>query len=153
MKKIIIFDFNRTIYNPEAGTLFPEVGKVMNSLLKKEYQLFLLSHIGTSSKKAKERKKIIYDLGLEKYFQENIILTRNKSAEDFEKILAKSGVLAKSSFVVGDRVRKEIAFANTLGCRTIWLKKGRFAVETPRDKKEKPKHTVENLEEILEILV
>src|SRR3989344_4974661 len=141
MKKIIIFDFNRTIYDPDNNCLISGAKFVLRTLLRRGFSLYLISRA------EKSRKQLIKNLGIGKYFS-RIIIAKEKSRRDFERITAPMAVCRSSSFVVGDRVRKEICIGNLLGLQTIWLKSGKFADEKPREKNEKPAHIVSFLREI-----
>lgn len=142
MKKIIIFDFNRTIYDPDNNALISGAGFVLQTLLRRGFSLYLISRAG------KSRKELIENLGIGKYFF-RIIVAKEKSKKDFERIATPMAINQNLSFVVGDRVRKEIRIGNSLGLQTIWFKSGKFADEKPRRKIEWPTYTVSFLRDIL----
>jgi len=140
MQKIIIFDFNRTIYDPDRGALLPNVELVLQTLQTMGFALFLVSRAGES------RRKLIADLGIAKYFVD-IVVSDEKSRKDFASLLSPE-VSLPQSFVVGDRVRQEIAIGNSLGFQTIWLRQGRFSQETPQNDQEEPKFIIQNLSDL-----
>jgi FMN phosphatase YigB (HAD superfamily) len=144
MKKAIIFDFKRTIYDPDLGQLMPGTRSVLTSLKKKGYRLFLISH-------GSYPQTLIKNLGIASYFEE-IVVTPDKSVEDFRKLVAKHRLDPKSSFVVGDRVKGEIKMGNQLGLISIWLKKGLFASEEPSERQEKPDFIISTLKDILKLV-
>lgn len=144
MKKIIIFDFNRTLFDPDEGKLFDSALDVLDALKSSGGRLFLVG------KGTKERENLIYDLGLDKYF-EKIILKEEKKIEDFETI-KKLAAAGDELFSVGDRIRKEITLSNRCGFKTIWFQNGKFSAEVPESEIEKPWKTVKNLRELMEIL-
>lgn len=141
--KILVFDFYRTLYDPEKEGLEKSSKKVLKAFLKNGFELCLVSQ-------GKERRELIENLNLEKCFSK-ILLSSEKSLEDFKKLVT-SEVKKKESFVVGDRVKKEIKFGNLLGLKTVWLKKGKFANELPSDPTEEPDFVIEELEEVLRII-
>ena len=143
MRKIVIFDFKRTIFDPDTGKLIPGTKQVLLTLKKRDFDLFLVSH-------GSFKKVLIDELGVGSYF-EGIVISKEKSVEDFNKIITENNVDIKNSFVVGDRVRGEIAFGNSLGFKTIWLKKGLFAEELPSNYQERPNFIVSEIKEVLEI--
>lgn len=145
MKKIIIFDFNRTIYDPDKKCLIPFSRFVLRTLLRRGFVLYLISRAETSS------KKLIRDLGIRQYFS-RIIVAEEKGKKDFSPIVAQKTVARDLSFVVGDRVRKEISIGNSLKLRTVWLKAGKFADEKPKKKIERPTCTVHALKDILSVI-
>ena len=145
MKKIIIFDFNRTIYDPDAGELVPGVRFVLRTLLRRGFVLYLISRAGES------RKRLMGELNVKKYFR-RVVIAPEKRKRDFDRLAGSKSVNKEESFVVGDRVRKEIAIGNSLGLKTIWVRSGRFARETSRKKIERPDYTVKSLRDVLLII-
>lgn len=145
MKKIIIFDFNRTIYDPDNGCLISGARFVLRTLLRRGFSLYLVSRAG------KSRRELIKNLGIGQYFSRAII-AKEKSKKDFERIVAPKVIERSLSFVVGDRVRKEISIGNLLGLKTVWLKSGKFANEKPRKKVERPTYTVRTFREIVSVI-
>ncbi len=145
MKKIIIFDFNRTMYDPEKECLMSGAKFVLRTLLRRGFVLHLVSRAGQS------RKKLIQELGIAQYFS-RVVVAKEKNKKEFARLVASKTILRNRSFVVGDRVRKEIKIGNSIGVQTIWLKSGKFANEKPRKKIERPTYTVCTLREILSVV-
>ena len=145
MKEIIIFDFNRTLYDPDADKLISGAKFVLRILCRRGFSLYLISRAG------KSRRALIRSLGIEHYFS-RVIVAKEKSKKDFKRIVASKTVDRHSSFVVGDRVRKEIRIGNELGLQTIWLCAGKFAGERPVKKIEQPIHTARSLRDVLRII-
>lgn len=146
MRKLIIFDFNRTIYDPEANTLYPIVPKLLKTLRRNGFELHLVSRANNS------RSQLIKDLGLNESFN-SAVITKSKSLSDFKKLLEGEEVNKEMSFVIGDRVKEEIRYGNLLGLKTVWLQKGRFADEFPESEQEKPSFTIKNLKELLDLII
>ncbi|MBU1037246.1 HAD hydrolase-like protein [Patescibacteria group bacterium] len=144
MKKIIIFDFNRTIYDPESRDLIVDARLVLRTLLKRGFDLYLISRAENS------RKKLIDELGVIQYFTK-IIIVKEKNKRIFQKIIAEKNVDLQSSFIIGDRIKKEIIIGNILGLQTIWLQDGKFSNELPSTKNEQPKYVVKKLKDVLNI--
>lgn len=145
MKKIIIFDFNRTIYNPELFRLMPKAKFVLRTLLRRGFRLYLVSCGGQS------RKQTIEELKIKKYFY-RIIISPRKNKKIFKQIIEESFANRRLSFVVGDRVKKEIRFGNKLNLKTIWLRKGEFASELARKNIERPTYIINSLADVLKII-
>lgn len=145
MKKVVIFDFNRTIYDPEAGRLVKNARFTLRTLLRRGFYLYLISYAGES------RRRLIKNLNIDQYFR-RVMVTRTKSKKDFERIVNSRSVICSSSFVIGDRVRKEIKIGNLLGMQTIWVRGGKFAKEFPRRLIERPTYAVIELKNILNIV-
>ena len=144
LKTIAIFDFNRTIYDPDHRTLTPWVRMILHALRGKDYDLYLISTANPS------RKELIKKLGLDLYFTK-ILITKSKKWE-FQKIGKSKMIDFSKSFVVGDRVKSEITYGNELGMITIWIKNGRFANEKPSQRIEQPSFIVPILRDILTII-
>jgi len=144
MKKIIIFDFNQTIYNPNDQTLIKDASLVLKSLVKLGFDLYLISR-GDET-----RKKLIDKLQIKNYFL-RIIISKEKSKQDFQRLIDREVALG-SSFIVGDRIKQEILFGNALGLQTVWFKNGKFKNELPTNRKEQPNYIIYRLIEILRIV-
>lgn len=142
--KAIIFDFNRTIYDPEINKVDNNAEMLLHKLREREFILFLISRGG------KERKNFINNLDIKKNFKE-IIVSNEKSEADFIKIIKNNKINPKLSFVIGDQVKREITFGNKLGFKTIWLKKGKFSNIKPQKKVEQPNNIVKKLDDILKL--
>lgn len=145
MKKIIIFDFNRTIYDPDNKCLVYGTRFVLRILFRRGFLLYLVSRAG------KSRRALIESLGIGQYFS-CIKIVKEKSKKDFERILVSKEINRSLSYVIGDRIRKEISIGNSLGLQTVWFRAGKFADEKPRKKIERPKYTVRNLRDILSVI-
>ena len=138
--KAVIFDFNRTLYDPETGAFVPGAIKCVEALKKDGALLFLIGK-GTN-----ERAELISELGLHRYFDE-IIIKEEKELADFEYL--KKKYPEADFYAIGDRVKKEIRFGNACGFKTIWLKRGKFASELPEGPGEKPWKTIGDFDELL----
>lgn len=144
MIKGIIFDFNRTLYDPEKSGLYEGALNLLEKLAKK-YKLALISY-GLS-----DRKMLIRDLGIEKYFVKIIVVPEKKKEPLLECLLA-FDCRPEETLVVGDRVKSEIKLANELGMVTCWLRRGKFAAERPTKPSEKPDFIIFSLSEVPEVL-
>lgn len=143
MKKVVIFDFNRTLYDPETGSFFPGAIQTLEKLKKKGAVLILLGK-GTD-----ERMNLINELGLHRYFDE-IIVREEKELGDYEYLKKKH---PKAKFYsIGDRLRKEIKYSNICGFKTIRFKQGKFSTEKPDCPEEKPWKTIMSFDKFLPLL-
>jgi len=129
----IIFDYNRTLFDPDVDTLYPGVLDLLN-VASQKHEIFLVS------RNERARKKRMKDLGIEQYFKE-IFFVDEKSDALFVFIAG-----GMRGMVVGDSIQDEIAIGNRLGLITVRLKQGKFAYETPQNKSEIPAFEVENIE-------
>lgn len=143
MNKVIIFDFNRTLFDPSAQALMPNALDIVRAAQQKGYTLVLLA------KAAPSRRELIAELGLAPFFAE-IQLVNAKSARMFRDIADRYAADLSASYVIGDRAHGEILHGHTAGWRTIWLRAGAFAHELPNGYT--PTHIVQNLNDILPLL-
>lgn len=143
MRKIVILDFKRTIFDPDSGKLMPNAKSVLRTLKTRGFDLFLVSH-------GSFQEDLIKTLGINQFFKA-IVVSKEKSKKDFEGVIAGRDIDVRSSFVIGDRVKGEIKFGNSLGFQTIWFKQGLFADELPAGVHEKPTYIVKDIKKVLEI--
>ncbi len=145
MNKIIIFDFNRTLYDPEAGRLMYGARAVLTTLRKRQFRLFLIS---TADQK---RLGLIKRLSLTELFDE-VVLVSAKSSRPFKRIIGRVNADVRQSFVVGDRVQHEIILGNRCGLRTVWLRRGKFRNELPQSPEQKPDYSIADIRDVLSII-
>lgn len=105
MIKTIIFDLIDTLYDPNSKKLFPDTLTTLD-LLKNNFSLILVTDF------KEDKKRLLDDLGLEKYF-DNIIIS-NKSNNLFESILNGNSIRASECLVIGDNEKNEIQIARNL---------------------------------------
>lgn len=138
----IIFDFSRTLYDPDARVLIDGAAELLGAIARSDYKLCLVG-----KKSPEDREALVSELGIDRYFLHTAFVDE-KARQDFEECMRKMGLAASEIAVVGDRVRKEIRLGNELGMTTIWYKAGRFAGEIPACASEEPTYTVTKLADI-----
>lgn len=136
----IIFDFNRTLFNPETGSLYPGALPLLRALATR-HTLFLMS------KRESGREHLLEELGIESCFKKALFVEQ-KTKEDLSSLV--DG--AKNTLVVGDRIKREITLGNQLGFFTVWVKQGRFADEMPTADNEEPDYTIQNIQDLDKII-
>lgn len=141
--KGIIFDFNRTLYDPEHNTLVNGTTKLLGLLQRNGYLLCLIS-----KKSTEDRESQITSLGLSKYFKKILIIEGNKQEKDFRECLKAMDLSTHEVAVVGDRINEEILLGNKMGMCTIWYKSGKFAIEVPTESIQEPCYTITKLEKV-----
>lgn len=144
MIKSIIFDFNRTLFDPERADFNPKALVVLKKL-KSKYKLFLISSGGT------KRQDLINRLNLKDYFLKITITEKEKSQEDFADCLTKGNCLPEETLVLGDVLNSEIFLGKGLGTKTVWFKKGLFSNQKIT-KKNKPDYIISSLWELLSLI-
>src|SRR3989344_3214997 len=98
----IIFDYNRTIFDPDKQELYSGVFELISELSNK-HELFLVS------KDEPGRNAVLDSFNISNFFQK-IVFTSDKSAQVFKEIIGDKDI----AMVVGDRIRKEISMGNEL---------------------------------------
>lgn len=142
---LIIFDFNRTIYDPDTRALVPHARRVLWVLGRRGHRVFLLS------RKEPGRQSAFRALGLDRYFFGSAFVDV-KTKETLSRIMRKNKTPPNETVVVGDYVKEDIACGNAIGAKTIWVRRGKFARVLPSAPQEEPTHTVRDIREILKII-
>jgi len=143
-KKLVIFDFNRTLYDPEKKKFIDGAKELIQRLSAEKATLILVSM------NEGERMHILKKSGLDKYFSETLFVNQ-KSKDLFNSIIDKYH--SCELYIVGDYLYGEIYFGNICGAKTIWLKAGKFSGLKMRSNDDKPSFTVTSLREIFSLLV
>lgn len=141
----VIFDFNRTIYDPETGSMLSGAREVLDALRARSVPLYLVSKADES------RPQVLKEMGVEDFFAELFFVERKDPTLFFE-ILKRAGVQPKQMYVVGDHLHKEIRCGNQCGMRTIWLKRGKFSDLEPATEADHPWKTVGEMDEVLGLI-
>lgn len=135
--KTIIFDWKRTLYDPNNKSLIKGSLRLLSFLKQKKYLLVLIG------KGSNDMYQEIERLDVKQYFTNVFFKEGKKNDNLFKKYVLKSD--PGSTIVVGDRVRSEIEVGNRLKSITIWIKQGKFAEELPLSKKQTPTYIVNSL--------
>jgi|AntRauTorcE11898_2_1112593.scaffolds.fasta_scaffold00223_8 tRNA pseudouridine55 synthase len=143
----IIFDFNRTLYDPEKEKLMDGARKLLRYLKNRELKMALLSKATDQS-----RRQFISELGLDEFFDEVMVVTGEKTPHHFHSLQQALGIDARRCLIIGDRVKSEISAANSLGMQTCWLRRGKFKKEIPGNTLEQPGRIINNIQEIYHFL-
>lgn len=136
----IIFDYNRTVYDPDTEQLFPGVLEMLENL-EKDHELFLISmnELG--------RKDALSKLGINRYFN-RVTFVDEKTEEAFVSLVKN----ISDTMVVGDRTADEIRIGNALGCVTVWVRQGKFGKEMPLSKQEEPNFIIDKITDLKKII-
>lgn len=140
----IIFDWKRTLYDPDKRVLINGALNLLEALKNKNIPMVL---IGKGSEDMSEEVK---RLGVEKYFKQIVFAQGDKDPEVFKAHISKKD--PKKTTLIGDRVKSELMIGKGLGVTTIWIKQGKFASELPENKDEEPDYTVSSLIDCLNLL-
>lgn len=146
--KIIIWDFNRTLYNPDAAKLIKGAVEVLVYARQKNYTGILFSKNKVGAMPIKEQ---LESLDINEYFQA-IIESEGKNIKDIEQLLLFYPPDKTKSYLISDRAQTDISVGNALGFKTVWFKNGKFACDLPRTAEETPLFTIDKLIEFKHIL-
>ena len=129
----IIFDYSRTIFNPDTDRLYVGVFEVLDEL-SKSHELYLVST------HEQGRREKIKDFGIHIFFKKVFFVNR-KSVEIF-KLIADEG---DEVLVVGDNIYSEINVGNKMNFNTVLLNHGYSNRMLPLKEEHKPKHTISHI--------
>lgn len=136
----IIFDYNRTLFNPELNELYPGARELLRRLHAR-HELFLVSRF------EQERITQLETLDIRQYFQD-VAFVPDKTEEIFIGLVG----TALDVMVIGDSITDEIRIGNILGYITIRIQQGKFSGQVPVSKEQTAKHIITSLEEIEPLL-
>lgn len=140
-----IFDWKRTLYDPESAELTEGVIELLEHLNQENSNRLILVGKGSD-----DMHREVKRLGVGNYFADIKFQEGDKDTSLFIEFIDKND--PKNTVFVGDRARSELAVGNSLGATTIWVKQGKFSEELPIDPVYVPTHTVCSLGEALKLV-
>ncbi len=111
--KAAIFDFNRTLYQPESGKVPMETVMLLRWLKKRKIALCLISR-----NEAGRLKKMAEISG----FFSLILVVKEKNALIFQNMIETLGIKNNEVLIVGDWYDEEIKIGKSIGAKTLWIK-------------------------------
>lgn len=137
----IIFDYNRTLFNPDSGDVFPGVFRLLKTLAPK-HELFLI----TLDKPERKSSAAITEMAP---FFKDVVFVERKTVSVFQTIVGQD----KNVLIIGDRLEDEIRIGIKLGLPTIHVR-GKTPPRLKRffPRKQRPTHTVPSIDAVLEII-
>lgn len=147
-----IFDFGRTIYDPETKDLFSNSKTTLYNLRDRKLKLGLVTVALTDDLQL--RKSELDTLGLTEIFDIVDIVGRNTEGKDFMNVIKYLNLTNKSykCLVVGDNLKREITSGNKMGAYTVWTKQRLSADWFPQNKIQIPKTTIYKIEELIPLV-
>ena len=145
MAEIVIFDWKRTLYDPDNCVLIDGTIDVLQSLGAKGLKLFLVGKDQDGSMPSETSR-----LEVSTYFQGIHFANESKTEDDIAQFISPEH--PELAVVVGDRVRSEIEVGNQLGLTTVWVRKGKFAHETPLRPVQIPDYTIGDISELIPLV-
>lgn len=142
--KLIVCDWNRTLFDPEEGILYPDALDFLDALTAHGCTVVIVSvrEDNTPAQHAKEAVRPHVQVFLE---------GTEKTPELFRRL--QKEYAAEECWAVGDRIQSEIAAAKQAGWRTIRVRRGKFADQVPQNEWEQAEFEVKNFTEALSLLV
>lgn len=148
----IIFDFGRTIYDPDTQGLFPNTIETLYRLTSRRLKLGLVSLAETDD--VEKTAQQLVDLGIIQFFWAIDIIAKSVNKKDFTKILKSLGLedRPEKCLVVGDNLTKEILSGNAIGAYTVQTKQKLLHDSIPTDESQTPKTTINTIEELIPLV-
>lgn len=143
-KSAVIFDFNRTLFDPSIFALYQGVLPMLDE--ERATRKLLLY-----SKKGWDRKLLLDQLGISEHFTATYFVDR-KSVDNLRAILTEHGLRADECIMVGDMLTDEICVGSELGMTTIWFQQARFGSIIGQGVGCVPDHTVHSIPELRDLL-
>ena len=140
----IIFDWKRTLYDPDNGTLLEGAEEILKMLRGHEMPLVLVGKGGNDMYDEVKR------LAVTDYFKNIVFQEGTKEDSLFKPFVPESN--PSSALFIGDRIGSELAVGKRLGATTVWVRQGKFANEVPANASENPNYTVKSLVEAKKLL-
>ncbi len=132
-------------WNSEDEFVYPEAEGCLKTLRRK-YHIGIIANQNFGSKDRLEK------LGLMKYIDLVVASAEEGVAKPdlriFRIALDKAHCLPKNAVMVGDRLDNDIAPANLIGMKTVWIKQGFCGMTTVKSENEAPDYRIENLNEL-----
>lgn len=118
----VIFDWKRTLYDPETAQLADGALDVLHGLRERGVDLVLIGKGGDDMQQA------VDDLSVRDLFS-TVRFVAKKDCDLFREYLSNRS--PEAVVAVGDRAHGEIAIAKSLAMRAVWLCDGPFRHELP----------------------
>ena len=136
-------------WHNELEFLYPEAEIVLKTLRDKGLKLGIIANQSLGTEKRLKNWNIL------EYFDVVAASAEEGIAKPalriFEIALGKADCRPQNAVMVGDRLDNDIAPANKIGMKTIWIKQGFAKYSTPKNESENADYTVNHLNEILDI--
>ncbi|MEK7059998.1 MAG: HAD family hydrolase [Patescibacteria group bacterium] len=149
--KAIIFDWGRTLFDPEIKKELPESKEILLYCKERGYKICVASLVRTGTT-LDERTNQIESLPLKKYIDMFEVSEDKEKGEILDKLVKKLNLPKEEILLVDDRTVKSIKYGNRNGHPTVWLQNGKFANELPNTDTGIPTYTIKSLLELKNII-
>lgn len=150
-RQTIIFDWGRTLYDPDTKALFRDTKQVLAGLKEKGYRLAIVSLATAGETKIRERWQIIEREQLEPYFDRILFGGANKE-KLYQQLFDEWSLDRSSTIIVDDYMIRGIQWGNQKGCTTVWYQNGKNADVVPTAQTGDPTYTITSLGQLLNLL-
>lgn len=142
--RAVIFDFNRTLFDPTIYALYDGVKPMLQELSSRK-QIFLYS------RKSWNRGGLLRRLEIDDYFK-GAYFVEQKTKENLGQILSEHGLEPRECVIVGDMIADELCVGSELGVTTVWFCPDIFDGVEAQGVQCVPEHTVKTIEELRDLL-
>jgi FMN phosphatase YigB (HAD superfamily) len=142
--KAIIFDWGRTLHDPETDRLFDGVPDVVQSLAQR-HAVVIVSL--ATSEPPEQRKRKIRESSIAPFIK-TILVSAGDKEDLYEAALADLKAEPWSVAIVDDQIKRGVRWGRKHGTLTIWFRNGKFANDLPLSDNETPDFTVTEFREL-----
>lgn len=144
MIRLIIFDWKRTLYDPNTQKLIDGTTQLLEYIKKKNIPMILIGKGGDDMQQEVNR------LGVGKFFLKIIFAEGEKDPNIFAPHISEDH--PANTLFIGDRILSELSIGNRLGATTVWVQQGKFKAELPENREQEPDYIVSSLPKCLSLL-
>ena len=144
------YGLKKAPWNSEDEFVYPEAENILQELSKR-YKIGIIANQELGSEQRLEK------LDLLKYIDLVIASAEEGVAKPdlriFQIALERADCKPEEAVMVGDRLDNDIAPANKIGMKTVWIKQGLGGLSEPITEAEQPDYTVNSLNELLTLFI
>ena len=145
---LVIFDFYRTLYNPETGKENEGASEILSILNCSKIKTCIVSskELGNEN-----REKLIEQQPFVKFINQVYFIDVNNKEKKYQQAIEDFNCSQSTTLVVGDYLKYDIIPAKEIGCRSIWFRNGKFANTIPENFI-LPNYTITDLKDVIDIV-
>ncbi|MFA5820776.1 MAG: HAD hydrolase-like protein [Candidatus Gracilibacteria bacterium] len=143
----LLFDWGGTIYDNATASPFPDSKQVLEHFSKK-YSIAIVSFADDTAE-MNRRFDILERFDLRKYLQFAIFHPDKNNM--YHLAMRNLNSKPENTLVIDDYMQR-IAYLKTIGCRTAWVRRGKFADQTPTEKTGQPDHIINSLSDLIGLI-
>ena len=149
LEAIKYFGLTKTPWHKEDEILYPDAERVLKYLCDKGYKIGVIANqsLGTAERLEK--------WGLGRYIDVVAASAEFGFSKPDEKIfryaLEQAECVAENAVMIGDRLDNDIYPAKKLGMKTVWIRQGFAAYQTPENEDYEADYAVDNLIELMNL--